>query len=99
MSIKFDRVKLLENIAIGKISFLYVRYGNDYFGMEDRFVTSDMNVVYYDATRDVFFTKEIYGVFLTIESLIKFYSDNIGEVRSYRDSENDLFFHDLEDLV
>ncbi|ASU00378.1 hypothetical protein [Aeromonas phage AS-yj] len=95
MNIKFDEFKLLENIQIGKISFISVVYEPDYFGMEDRYHAMESHTVYYDALRNLFFTKEVYSSFRKLEDLIKFYRDYVGDVRSYRDVENDIFHQDI----
>ncbi|UYD59117.1 hypothetical protein HPMBJEAJ_00002 [Aeromonas phage avDM6] len=100
MTIKFDRVHLLENIFVGTITFLEVRGGVDYFGNDtmQEYLAKVAHTVYYDAVRDVFFTKEIYDVFGSKLDLIKFYQKNVGEVRSYIDEQNSLFFHDIQEL-
>lgn len=99
MTIKFDRVNLLENIFVGTITFLEVRNGV-YYGSDtmQQYLAKLAHTVYYDAVRDVFFTKEIYDVFGSKLDLIKFYQKTVGEVRSYIDEQNSLFFHDIQDL-
>lgn len=92
MTIKFDRVNLLENIFVGTITFLEVRNAGQ------QYLAKVAHTVYYDAVRDVFFTKEIYDVFGSKLDLIKFYEKTVGEVRSYIDEQNSLFFHDIKDL-
>ncbi|ADQ53310.1 hypothetical protein 65p302 [Aeromonas phage 65] len=96
MTIKFDRVNLLENIFVGTITFLEVR--NVGMGTMQQYLAKVAHTVYYDAVRDVFFTKEIYDVFGSKLDLIKFYEKTVGEVRSYIDEQNSLFFHDIKDL-
>jgi len=98
MTIKFDRVNLLENIFVGTITFLEVRNVDSDIIQQYQYLAKVAHTVYYDAVRDVFFTKEIYDVFGSKLDLIKFYQKTVGEVRSYIDEQNSLFFHDIQDL-